>query len=108
MVPASFENVQTKWYPEVRHHCPDTPIILVGTQVDIRDDKETIKSLKNKKASPITKMQGMAMANSIGAVKYVECSALTQEGLKTVFDEAIRAVLNPVSRKDKTRVCKFI
>ena len=22
--PASFENVHAKWYPEVRHHCPNT------------------------------------------------------------------------------------
>lgn len=28
--PSSFENVTSKWYPEIKHHCPDAPIILVG------------------------------------------------------------------------------
>ena len=42
--------------------------------------------------APIQYSQVVQMARDIGAVKYLECSALTQKGLKTVFDEAIRAV----------------
>ncbi|XP_070811460.1 ras-related C3 botulinum toxin substrate 1 isoform X2 [Pituophis catenifer annectens] len=64
--PASFENVRAKWYPEVRHHCPNTPIILVGTKLDLRDDKDTIEKLKEKKLTPITYPQGLAMAKEIG------------------------------------------
>ncbi|XP_029541004.2 ras-related C3 botulinum toxin substrate 3 isoform X1 [Oncorhynchus nerka] len=103
--PASFENVRAKWYPEVRHHCPNTPIILVGTKLDLRDDKDTIERLRDKKLSPITYPQGLAMAREIGAVKYLECSALTQRGLKTVFDEAIRAVLCPPPVKKRGKRC---
>jgi len=28
--PSSFENINTKWYPEIKHHCPDAVLILVG------------------------------------------------------------------------------
>ncbi|RVE69475.1 hypothetical protein OJAV_G00078470 [Oryzias javanicus] len=107
--PASLENVRTKWYPEVRHHCPNTPIILVGTKLDLRDDKETTDKLKEKKLSPITYSQGLAMARQIGSVKYLECSALTQRGLKAVFDEATRAVLCPLLHMEKeSRKCSFL
>ncbi|KAF0293860.1 Ras-related protein Rac1 [Amphibalanus amphitrite] len=104
--PTSFENVRTKWYKEVRHHCPTTPIVLVGTKVDLREDKATLEKLKDRK--PISYPQGLALVKEIGAVKYLECSALTQKGLKNVFDEAIRAVLCPQVEKRKPKACIII
>ena len=34
--------------------------------------------------------EGRRLANELGAVAYVECSALTQEGVKNVFDEVTK------------------
>nr|XP_006012168.1 PREDICTED: ras-related C3 botulinum toxin substrate 1-like [Latimeria chalumnae] len=101
--PASYENVRAKWFKEVEHYCPGTPIILVGTKLDLRDDKDIIERLREKRLSPISYPQGLAMAQEIKAVKYVECSALTLRGLKIVFDEAIRAVVNPPPTKRMKR-----
>jgi len=106
--PASFENVRAKWYPEVSHHCPQTPIILVGTKLDLRDDSMTMSTLIEKNLTPLTYPQGLQMAKEINAVKYLECSALTQKGLKTVFDDAIRAVLQPQVSKAKKGKCMLL
>lgn len=54
--------------------------------------KMPLLSYSLSRMAPITYSQGVGMGRDIGAVKYLECSALTQKGLKTVFDEAIRAV----------------
>merc|ERR1712225_62696 len=93
--PPSFDNVKAKWHPEIEHHAPGVPIILVGTKLDLRDDEGTKESLRQKKMAPIQYEQAIGVAKEIKAVKYMECSALTQRNLKSVFDEAIRAVLNP-------------
>jgi len=85
--PASFENVREKWFPEVHHHCPGVPCLIVGTQVDLRDDPQVREKLAKQKMSPVRKEDGERMAKELGAVKYVECSALTQYKLKDVFDE---------------------
>jgi len=93
--PPSYENITTKWHPEVTHHAPGVPFILVGTKLDLRTDPDTLKRLAAKKpaASPVTEQQAHALAQKLRAYKYLECSALTQKGLKTIFDEAIRCVL---------------
>ncbi|XP_072889820.1 ras-related C3 botulinum toxin substrate 1-like isoform X1 [Hemitrygon akajei] len=99
--PPSFINVHPKWSSEIKHHCPNTPIILVGTKMDLRDDKEMIEKLKERNMAPISREEGELKAKEIGAVKYVESSASKQEGLKTIFEEAIRAVILQPARKKR-------
>jgi len=93
--PPSFENIKTKWFPEVDHHCPEAKKILVGTKIDLRNDKKVLEELNGEKL-PTTE-QGENMAKEIGAKAYLECSAYTQEGLKRVFEEAIRTVISPTN-----------
>ncbi|XP_019206336.1 cell division control protein 42 homolog [Oreochromis niloticus] len=99
--PSSFQNVAEKWVPEISLHCPGTPFLLVGTQVHLRDDSDTLEKLANKKQQAVTFKSGEKLARNLKAVKYIECSAETQEGLKYVFDEAVLAVLEPPDTKPK-------
>uniref|UniRef100_A0A8C9DJM4 Cell division control protein 42 homolog n=1 Tax=Prolemur simus TaxID=1328070 RepID=A0A8C9DJM4_PROSS len=92
--PSSFENVKEKCVPEITHHCPKPPFLLVRTQTDLRDDPSTIEKLAKNKQKPVTP-------------ETVACSALTQKGLKNVFDQAILAVLEPPELK-KSRRCSMV
>lgn len=67
-----------QWVPEISHHCPHTPFLLVGTQVDLREDSNTIEKLAKNKQRPLCPDSGEKLARELKAVKYVECSALTQ------------------------------
>jgi len=106
--PASFENVKEKWVPEITHHMANTPFLLVGTQMDLRNDQKTIQKLAKNKQKPIDTERAEKHAKDLKAVKYVECSALTQEGLKNVFDEAIIAAMEPPPPPKKIGLCKLI
>jgi small GTP-binding protein len=101
---SSFESVRTKWHPELTHHCPDAQLLLVGTKVDLRrsdegdDDHTTQQHIRAK--------QGEQLAKELGACRYLECSAKTQEGLQHLFHEAIRVALDPPPRKSSgTKKC---
>jgi len=97
----SFNNVKSKWIPEIQHHAPGVPVILVGTKSDLRNDRETQATLNQKNLQMVSAAEANDMVSQIKAVKYIECSALTQEGLKGVFDEAIRAALYKPKAKKK-------
>jgi len=107
VLPPSYENVRLKWSPEISHHCPDVPKILVATKTDLREDSTVLSKLSERGWSPIPPEKGEALAKEIGAECYLECSALTQRGLKQLFDTAIRTVLNPEGQqKNKVSASK--
>lgn len=106
--PPSFDNVGKKWYPEIKHHAPKVPFILVGTKLDLRDDKDTRERLNQKRQTPVTLDDGNNLAKDLNAYKYLECSALTQAGLKNVFDEAIRCVLMNAAPPPRKRTCAIL
>ena len=93
--PKSLENVRAKWHPEVQRYCPNTPIILVGTKVDLRGNREVIAKLRREHLAPVTKKKGKRMKREIGAAEYVECSSLTGIGLEAVFEKAIEVFREP-------------
>jgi hypothetical protein len=89
--------VRLKWNPELKHHCPDTPRVLVGLKTDLREDEGVLSALREAQQTPISVEAANAFATKIGAVTYVECSALTQKGLKEVFDTATRAARDSIN-----------
>jgi len=99
--PISFTNVYDRWYPEIIHHCPGAPVILVGTKIDLRDDPETLATLKAKGQTPVTSKQAAKKARQLNCVKYLECSSQTQHGLNVVYEEAVRAVAKAKKKKSK-------
>ncbi|XP_046397063.1 cell division control protein 42 homolog isoform X1 [Ischnura elegans] len=93
--PMSLENVKYKWVPELKSHSPEVvPIILIGNKIDLR----------GKSRRTVATQTGQRVAKELGLEAYSECSALTQVGVKNVFDLAITAALKhraPRKRKNK-------
>ena len=124
--PDSLENIPEKWTPEVKHFCPNVPIILVGNKKvksinsqfrlkmmtdtnfqDLRNDPNTIKELGKMKQEPVKPEEGRAMAEKINAFAYLECSAKSKEGVREVFETATRAALQVGFSCDRIEIrCK--
>ncbi|KAL9127683.1 MAG: hypothetical protein Q9217_003481 [Psora testacea] len=90
--PNSLENVMDKWYPEVLHFCPTTPIILVGLKSDLRHKRACIELLKTQGLTPVTQEQGQKVARQMGAI-YVECSSKEMSGVHEVFELAVNTAV---------------
>ena len=95
--PDSLANTLEKWTPEVRHFCPNVPIILVGNKKDLRNDERTTTELSKMKQEPVKSEEGSLICERIKANAYLECSAKTREGVRDVFATAAKAALTEKS-----------
>ncbi|SCW03767.1 LAFE_0G17766g1_1 [Lachancea fermentati] len=103
-LPDSLENVMEKWISEVLHFCQGVPIILVGCKVDLRNDSQVIENLRANGQEPVSQAAAQEVAEQIGAVEYIECSAKTGYGVREVFEAATRASL--MGKQGKTKKSK--
>ena len=118
--PKSLEHVETKWLPEIRKMCPESPFLLVGTKSDLKDKNENanecspshhqenmVVSLEKPEISPYVSLaQAKEKGTELGASRVMECSATTQVGLEDVFHEAIRVTLDARAKKNTQQTAK--
>ena len=87
-------NVTSKWVPEIRKYCPKVPFVLVGMKTDLREDEATLSKMKEKFGrGAFTYEEGVAKAEEIGAMRYMECSSLLGTGLKELFHDPLHSLL---------------
>jgi small GTP-binding protein len=108
----SLESVQTKWIPQIQHYWPIAPVILVGTKADLRKcDPSSTDADSNEKLIEIEYV--LKLAKELGVTEYLECSALTQDGLKIVFERGAQAAWDnrqkkAVNNKEKKNECGLL
>uniref|UniRef100_A0A3P9P636 Rho-related GTP-binding protein RhoC-like n=1 Tax=Poecilia reticulata TaxID=8081 RepID=A0A3P9P636_POERE len=95
----SLENISEKWTPEVKHFCPNVPIILVGNKKDLRSNEKALKDLTKMKQEPVKTEDGKSMATRINAFYFLECSAKTKDGVREVFNIATAAALQALETR---------
>lgn len=101
MSPSSLENVSAKWVPELQHYASNTPILLVGLKIDMRDEPNLSRT--EQKTDWLSSFEPAItrhhedikyLMDSKEVAAYMECSAKTQQGLKDVFDKVRVAALS--------------
>lgn len=95
----SLENVESKWVGEIAENCPNVKLVLVALKCDLREQGEeepegTEGAQPKEKKDLINYNQGLEVARRIGALRYLECSAMKNRGVNEAFTEAARVALS--------------
>jgi len=95
----SYEAIKG-WCGEVRAHCPHTKILLLGSKTDLRNDSITLKELGKEGKDPLSEDDGIELAEEIGAIGYLECSAVEGKGLKELTDSIVQFFHTIITHQD--------
>jgi Ras-related C3 botulinum toxin substrate 1 len=87
----------------VKQHAPTTPILLIGTKADLRDESSSATP-----SSVVAQHEGSHLAKKLGAYTYIECSAKRKDHINEIFEKALHAVVLPVKKKRKKRICRLM
>jgi Ras-related C3 botulinum toxin substrate 1 len=87
---SSLDSVKDKWQPEVEHYISECPTLLVGTKVDLRDEK--IADVSTGEFAPVSDEKALKFATDMGCSAFVAVSAKTGKNLKAVFEKACSIV----------------
>ena len=96
----SLTSIEDFWVKELRENSPDIPIVLVGTHSDLA-------YYKDRGFEPI-EFKAKNLSKKLNLNACLECSSLTQQDLKNVFDQAICLCSNPTEDKESLNKNKCI
>ena len=103
--PDSLKNAKDKWLPELEHFSPNVPKILVATKKDIRRRTLAIMDILNGNKAPsiVSYEEGLCTAAEIGASRFLETSALYNDGVREMFAQTARVALEA---REEQKECK--
>lgn len=104
----SASEVPSRWAKEIRHFNSYVPVLLVATQMDLREDANVVKELSEIKCKPVSVTEGLQLAQTIGAAHYVECSAHDLASVRKVFESVLQTCLKTAldhKKKSKWKGC---
>lgn len=111
----SLENVESKWVGEIADNCQGVKLVLVALKCDLREaagddndhDRDHNQARPEKNTADgggsggdggaggfIQYPEGLAVAQRIKALRYLECSAKMNRGVNEAFTEAARVALS--------------
>ncbi|EME40129.1 hypothetical protein DOTSEDRAFT_137782 [Dothistroma septosporum NZE10] len=99
----SFDNVADVWIQEVLTRSRRVPILLIGYKTNLRASPRNSEMIPLGAPVLMEEYQGVETAASIGAEKYLECSAKDGDGVVQVFGAAIQLALSHRRKERRKR-----
>ena len=88
----TLESIESRWLPELNINCPAVPFIIAGCKRDEMCDGPEGGVCKEGTCCDLGEEQLTALLSRTGASAYIDCSALADENVDTVFGVAAESV----------------